>query len=361
MFEKMDYNELDEFVEKIKSGYKISDKEIRSILEIENQNELQKLFYVSQKVRNCFFDNKIILSSFVYFSTHCKNECAFCYYKKSNKIKRYRLDVEEVIRLCTVLKKEGVNMIDLTMGEDPYFHNNPKQLVELIRTIKHKFGLPIMISPGVIDREFLIKLKESGANILALYQETYEYELYQKLRTNQSFKERIDCKKDAKNVGLLVEDGILTGIEDSIDSIILSLREIEKRYPDMVRVMTFVPQEGTPLENKNPSSSLNEIKIIAIMRLMFPNRLIPASLDVEGIGGMKDRLNAGANVVTSIIPSDSILEGVVNPDREETDRKRDVKNVLSVLNQMEMKPIEQDVFNKIMERNDENKNYYVKY
>jgi methylornithine synthase len=357
----MNCTELDEFIEKIKNGYKLSDNELRSILETEDQNELEKLFYVAQKVRNYFFGNKIILSAFVYFSTHCKNECAFCYYNKSNKIKRYRLDLEEVIKLCTILKKEGVHMIDLTMGEDPYFHNDPSKLIELIKVVKNKIDLPIMISPGVIDREVLIKLKENGANILALYQETYEYELYQKLRSEKSYNERIDCKKNAKDAGLLVEEGMLTGIKDSIDSIILSLREIEKIYPEMVRVMTFVPQDGTPLENKIPSTSLNEIKIIAIMRLMFPNRLIPASLDVEGIGGMEDRLNAGANVVTSIIPSNSILEGVVNPDREEIDRKRDVKNVLSVLNKMEMEPIEQDVFNRIMEHNDEKRNYCIKY
>ena len=48
---------------------------------------------------------------------------------------------------------------------------------------------------------------------------------------------------------------------------------------------------------------------------MFPKCLIPASLDLEGIDGMVHRLNAGANIVTSILPSDSRLEGVANYDR----------------------------------------------
>ena len=46
------------------------------------------------------------------------------------------------------------------------------------------------------------------------------------------------------------------------------------------------------------------------MRLVMPDRLIPASLDVEGIAGLEARLEAGANVVTSIVPPSSGLCGV---------------------------------------------------
>jgi len=56
--------------------------------------------------------------------------------------------------------------------------------------------------------------------------------------------------------------------------------------PDMVRVMTFLPQEGTPLSEFRENSNLSELKIISILRLMFPKCLIPASLDLEGIDGM---------------------------------------------------------------------------
>ena len=50
--------------------------------------------------------------------------------------------------------------------------------------------------------------------------------------------------------------------------------------------------------------------MIAVMRLAMPDRLIPASLDVEGIAGLEARLEAGANVVTSIVPPQSGLAGV---------------------------------------------------
>ncbi len=46
------------------------------------------------------------------------------------------------------------------------------------------------------------------------------------------------------------------------------------------------------------------------MRLVMPDRLIPASLDVDGIAGLESRLAAGANVVTSIVPPAPGLAGV---------------------------------------------------
>ncbi len=42
----------------------------------------------------------------------------------------------------------------------------------------------------------------------------------------------------------------------------------------------------------------------------MPDRLIPATLDVDGINGLEPRIAAGANVVTSIVPPDLGLAGV---------------------------------------------------
>ena len=82
-----------------------------------------------------------------------------------------------------------------------------------------------------------------------------------------------------------------------------------------MRVMSFVPQQGTPMERKSTPSRLNELKIIAVLRLLFPDKLIPASLDVDGINGLRSRIDAGANVVTSIIPPSLGLAGVAQSKR----------------------------------------------
>ncbi|MFP4655173.1 MAG: methylornithine synthase PylB [Methanohalobium sp.] len=348
MLKNMDNNDLNEFIQDIINGRSLSGSEIEYLLTTNDRKEIDKLHQISRKVRDKFTGNRVFLYSFIYFSTYCKNECSFCYYNRLNNIHRYRLSNDEILNICSSFKDKHIHMIDLTMGEDPYYHNNPQLLVDMVKNVKKELNLPIMVSPGVVDNDTLNKLHESGANFLALYQETYDKELYENMRVGQSFEDRINARRFAKSIGFYVEDGILSGIESNTKSIIKSLRGMEDNNPDMVRAMTFIPQEGTPLENQGQYSSEQELRIIAILRLMFPDKLIPASLDIEGINGMVKRLNAGANVVTSIIPSNTTLEGVVNYDRDLEERTRNVENVLSRLKTMGMEPAKQSEFNQII-------------
>ncbi|MBU8847969.1 MAG: hypothetical protein KOO64_00390, partial [Desulfobacterales bacterium] len=63
---------------------------------------------------------------------------------------------------------------------------------------------------------------------------------------------------------------------------------------------------------------------LAVLRLLFPDRLIPASLDVEGSTGLETRLAAGANVITSIVPPGKGLAGVAQSSLDIEDSKRTV-------------------------------------
>lgn len=356
-FSDMRKNEIETLANSIASGGKLTDGDMRRILSCRDQRSIENIFAVARRIRDLYFSKKVFLYSFVYFSTYCKNECAFCYYNRKNKISRYRLTEEELYEAVKKAAEEGVHMIDLTMGEDPYFHDTPEKLNEYIRIAKDVSKLPVMVSPGVIRSELVSDLKKNGADFLALYQETHDREIFQRLRCGQNFDERSNIRKKAKECGMCVEDGILTGIgndeEEEIRSVIASVKGMISQNPDQVRAMTFEPQPGTPLGDKKQASYLTELKTIALLRFVFPDRLIPASLDVAGIKGMVERLNAGANVVTSIISKDSALEGVVNFDRdvELSERRRDVKSVVSQLEKMDLYRAEQKDFeNYIKER-----------
>jgi methylornithine synthase len=74
------------------------------------------------------------------------------------------------------------------------------------------------------------------------------------------------------------------------------------------------------------------------MRLVFPGKLIPATLDVEGLAGLKQRLEAGANVVTSIVPPHQGLVGVAQSLLDIDDARRNTASVLSVLEDCGLRP-----------------------
>jgi methylornithine synthase len=100
---------------------------------------------------------------------------------------------------------------------------------------------------------------------------------------------------------------------------------------DQVRVMNFVPQPGTPMEKTSAPDPQKEALIISVLRLVFPDRLIPATLDVDGLSGLKKRLDSGANVVTSIIPRGQGLAGVAQHSLDIEAGRRTHASVLEVL------------------------------
>jgi methylornithine synthase len=185
-----------------------------------------------------------------------------------------------------------------------------------------------MVSPGVVPDDVLAGLASRGADWYALYQETHTPELYDRLRVHQPFEERVHAREAARAAGLLVEDGMLTGIGDTPADRARSIVAMRDAAWEQVRVMTFVPQAGTPLEHVVPAGDLDELLTIAVLRLALPQALIPASLDVDGIAGLERRLNAGASVVTSLVPPARGLAGVSQSELDIEDGCRTVDGVL---------------------------------
>lgn len=315
--------------------------ELLYLLRISAEDDIARVFAMARILRNRYFKNRIFLYGFVYFSTYCRNECNFCLYRKSNQsLQRYHKSQAEIMETAYRLVKSGVHLLDLTMGEDPRYYNNHEagfdSLIRTARAIKKSTDIPIMISAGVVPEAVLRQFKDAGAEWYACYQETHNPELYAKLRVGQSFTERMERKKKARDIGFLIEEGLLTGIGEKDEDLIDSLAAMKSLGADQVRAMSFVPQKGTPMQHVPSLPRTRELLMIAIMRLVFPDRLIPASLDVDGINGLADRLNAGANVVTSIIPPEAGLAGVSNQELDINDGNRTVSRILPILTQCDL-------------------------
>jgi methylornithine synthase len=95
--------------------------------------------------------------------------------------------------------------------------------------------------------------------------------------------------------------------------------------------MSFVPRHGIPLAESQRGDPQRELQMIAVLRLAFPDRLIPASLDVDGLAGLERRLLAGANVVSSLIPPGQGLAGVAQSELDIEQGRRSAAEVREVL------------------------------
>ena len=320
----------------VQQGHRLSPADTVQLLSLEHEDALEMLFETARNIRKKNFGSKIFTYGFAYTSTFCRNDCTFCYFRRSNKRpQRYRKKNRDILDIARYLSNEGVNLMDLTMGEDPRFHDSKNgaldALAQLVRDIIAVTDLPIMISPGLVPDEALAMLAAAGVTWYACYQETHNPALFKTLRTGQRFEERLEKKRVARKLGLLIEEGILSGIGESPSDIAHSIQVMRTLDADQVRVMKFVPQPGTPMAAHAEEASLRECLIIAVLRLSFPDRLIPASLDVDGLAGLKMRLNAGANVITSLVPPDYGLSGVAHSALDIENANRTMAGIRPVL------------------------------
>lgn len=340
---KSSLTQTEKILSKALVGEDLAHEDLTHLLSLRSPKQTALLFKTAQTLRHRYFGQMVFLYGFLYVSTHCRNHCTFCLFRHGNvKAARYRKTLDEIICLAQKLAQSGVHLIDLTMGEDPLFYQNGREgfaeLVEMIREVLQAVKLPVMVSAGVLREPVLDQLAGLGVSWYACYQETHSLPLFNRLRQGQSYNNRFKSKAVAHRKGMLVEEGILAGVGETHDDIVNSLVTMQTFGADQIRVMSLVPQQGTPMADIPDPDPMLELKIIALMRLLMPDRLIPASLDVEGVAGLKQRLDAGANVVTSLMPADAGLAGVAQSELDIAEGHRSVDGIAAILKSSGLSP-----------------------
>ncbi len=334
---------LDTILSKPCRGQSLTAGQISFLLELSHPEQRAKLFRTARNLRHQYFGNEIFLYGFLYVSTYCRNDCTFCFFRRSNSTSpRYRKSIQQIVSAAVRLADAGVHLIDLTLGEDPALFDSPgdkfAHLVELVTAVSKATESVLMVSPGVMADHVLAQLGQAGTTWYACYQETHQRRLFDRLRPGQNFDTRLEAKVTAHRLGLLIEEGLLCGVGETTSDIVESMEVMRRLDADQIRVMNFVPQPQTPMAGHAPADPHKEMLIIAVMRLLFPDRLIPASLDVDGLSGLKSRLDAGANVVTSIVPPGRGLAGVARPDLDIDNGRRTTAAVQAVLKDCDLQP-----------------------
>ena len=238
-----------EVLDRALRGVPLSPRQLELLFSAEG-GEREALFRAARQLRRRHFGDRVFLYGFVYLSTFCRNDCRFCWYRRSNpSCRRYRKSEEEVLEASSRLADSGVHLLDLTLSEDPLLRTPQglETLAGLTARVKAATGLPLMLSPGVLPAEALRALKGAGADWYACYQETHSRPLFRRLRPAQSYAARMRAKRAAREAGLLLEEGILCGVGEGPRDLAASVRAMARLGAQQVRAMRFVPRRGIPL------------------------------------------------------------------------------------------------------------------
>ena len=294
-------------VNKLEKEGDLSDSELKMLLETDEYDKA--LFEAADRVRRARYGDAVYIRGLIEFTNYCKNNCYYCGIRRDNRCaERYRLTKEHILACCREGYALGFRTFVLQGGEDPYFTD--ERVSEIVSAIREAYpDCAITLSIGEKPKESYEKYFKAGANRYLLRHETANDAHYRTLHPAElSPEERKSCLYALKEIGYQVGSGFMVGSPgQTTENLIEDLRFLQKLSPDMIGIGPYITHAQTPFANEKSGTLEMTLRLVAVLRLMFPWALLPSTTALGTIHpeGRELGLKAGANVVMpNLSPSD---------------------------------------------------------
>lgn len=277
------------------------DEELKQWIDAPGQEITEALAAAADQVRRKHYGDEVYVRGLIEFTNYCKNNCYYCGIRRDNlNADRYRLTKEEILLCCEEGYRLGFRTFVLQGGEDPYFTDD--RVCDIVSEIHRRFAdCAITLSIGEKSRESYQAYYEAGAERYLLRHETATEVHYGKLHpAEMSLANRKKCLFDLKEIGYQVGAGFMVDSPFQMtENLVADLSFLQELQPDMIGIGPYITHGETPFA-KYPSGSLEKtLRMVSILRLLFPYALIPSTTALGTIHpeGRELGLKAGGNVV----------------------------------------------------------------
>lgn len=284
---RADSGRVREILQKSRRLERLGLEEAAELMAVEDPQLLQEIFEAARDVKDSIYGSRLVLFAPLYISNLCRNDCAYCAFRVSNRaVKRRALTMDEIRAETEYLLRTGQKRVLLVSGE-AYPRNGLDYVLDAIATVysardgKNAIRrLNVNIAP--LDVEDFRRLKEAQIGTYQIFQETYHEPTYRELHTmgpKADYLYRLYAIDRAFAGGLDdVGVGILFGLYDYRYEVLALLSHIEHLEavfgmgPHTISVPRLEPAEGAPLASRppHPVSDADFKKVIAVLRLAVP-------------------------------------------------------------------------------------------
>ncbi len=288
-------------IDKLDQTHNLEKNELLYLINNILPEEKEYLFGKAAATAAKYYGKKVFTRGLIEFTNYCKNDCYYCGIRHSNKnIERYRLSKEEICNCCDMGYKLGYRTFVLQGGEDTYYDDD--KIVEIVKSIKERYpDCAVTLSIGEKSYESYEKYFKARVDRYLLRHETADEEHYRKLHpASMSLANRKQCLFNLKQIGFQVGSGFMVGSPyQTNENIVDDLLFLKKLNPHMVGIGPFIPHKDTIFKDQKQGTTEKTVLMIAIIRLLLPKALIPATTALGTIDhfGREQGLKAGANVV----------------------------------------------------------------
>ena len=288
-------------IDRLEAMRDLPDGELLALITMDDPEGDRYLAQRAEAVRRRVYGDRVFSRGLIEFPNYCKNDCHYCGIRRSNPhCQRYRLTREEILACCRAGYDLGFRTFVLQGGEDAWY--TPERIEELVRAIKERFpDCALTLSVGEKDRRTYQAWFDAGADRYLLRHETADPDHYALLHPKElSLENRLRCLRDLKDIGYQTGCGFMVGSPGQTPEMILrDLRFIQELKPQMVGIGPFIPHQDTAYRSEPAGSPALTLRLLAILRLMLPEVLLPATTALGTVlgDGRQQGMRHGCNVV----------------------------------------------------------------
>jgi 2-iminoacetate synthase len=227
------------------------------------------------------FGNQVAVFAPLYLASACSNDCADCGFRRSARVDRTRLSIEQAVQEAGHLASSGHRTIDLVTGEiatDRFVD----YVCEATRAILAATDIRrINLNLGALSTQQYRRLRSAGAAGYHLYQETYAprtyLEVHQRgLKRDMAY--RLDAPHRAADAGFeSIGLGILLGlhaVREDLASLVAHARILIEDFPRL-RIGFSLPRlqhvdAGCEYTAAAAVGDDEFVKALLFLRLQFP-------------------------------------------------------------------------------------------
>ncbi len=282
---------------------------------------MMELLYRAASVHREFHDpNQVQVSTLLSIKTGgCPEDCGYC-----PQAARYHTDIEgnDLMSVQQVkaqaLRAKASGSSRVCMGaawRNVRDGEEFDQVLEMVRTI-NKLDMEVCCTLGMITENQAKRLAEAGLYAYNHNLDTSE-DYYTDIISTRAYQDRLDTIANVRKTNVTVCSGGIIGMGEKLEDragMLVALSTLDPQ-PESVPINALVAVEGTPLEEQEPISIWEMIRMVATTRIVMPMTQVRLSAGRTEMSqeGQAMCFFAGAN---SIFAGDKLLT-TPNPDVNE--------------------------------------------
>ncbi len=327
---------ITKILKKALKGENLQKNEVLTLFNANSSEEMQHIVETAGNIRN-LSNKKIKLTSTVHLTNICQvtPKCKYCGFAAKTSSEGYYHPFykkeEEILKAALSVENSGISRISCS-GAHGY---RGKQAVNAAKIVKENTSLELLVNVGSdLNTQSLKELSIHETDTVCCNLETVNETLFNDLKPGEKLKHRVQICEMISALDLELSSGLLIGLGESYKDRVNHLFFL-KQFSSLgeIPIMGFNPYKDTPMANHPPCSLKEQMKTIAITRIMYNDIRITVPTPTIGPENVKYSLMAGADNLATVIPENypTIVKGVGSPTYG------NLKEVLKVIESMGLK------------------------